>query len=1038
MTASDDEALRKRLAALEKTLAAQQIPATDTFTDKARELIAKVALAGAFDLGQLARKASPSEREALVAHLSDISELVIDTGYLYRRLSIGPRRKALAELLANPDFTRRVLDHFKPALQDLEGKYTAQLLRGWQPQLQLLSTPQLQSLAVATGWLQGLSDNLKTLSLPDARQVQSEIANRTRDQELQALVGEGLIGREDELSELQVFATDASNKGQIRIVDGEGGIGKSSLLAALTQLLNALTPPLPIVHFDFDRPSLDPEGPGLTLELTRQLARYYPEAKDDFNEIRKNFKRSFTDRSASRYDMSSSHEQTLSSSMEGSAFIRAVIQRLGLHKQPVLLVLDTFEMLAGRGDSTVGALAEWLEIVWQDFEMHGMRVLLAGRAAANMARPLGTRIGKPFNLAPLSQHHSRALLCREGLSSSHAKKVAASLDGNPLILRLVGRYLANHPDHVEEFLKDAAGLDKALGQGVLYTRILNRIGIGESDPLRKLAYPGLVLRVVTPTLVHDVLAPLVLGDELSEDQSQELFDRLRHHAWLVDEHAPNQVRHRKDLRIVTLGLLRKDPVAGPLAQQLHREAIEYHREECDPDLSSEQHQLEVVYHRLMTLQSPQQLDQKEQMLVRQAMAGDLSELTPYPAALARAYCQMPPLREDLALLPGELQREATAEYAWALIDADRAEEALALPTPGFLPVWWLTAQHDLARWSTPAVDNALGMGYEVFRGIISNSREHQQNALAVSAFLDLWRRRTRNIPKPSVLQGLVEPRRTKRTTGLLKAMVAWGIGALQQPSKVDQEWGVMYSILTQTLDDSPPASYEKARLWLLLWAAGHVSEDDLFVVHGDALSLDDRCLAKLDRLCDVVPGSYSLRACLAKVRKQRVELGQVGLYTRQLAEAITQCQANRIGFFLIAGFTPNEMLPGMIIELRAPTRQLLRSALADATQRQAANRYFFEMIANTPGTPATLKGDVRLSKLGISSGKRVLIPFVEWLARMCLASEVCREFERICIGDASRQFHQLAQAWRLVEALEPISPTPTARRPQSLTNRKRS
>ncbi|XVN19774.1 hypothetical protein QZH46_06735 [Pseudomonas corrugata] len=233
MTASDDEALGKRLAALEESLAAQQIPATDTFTDKARELIANVALAGAFDLGQLARKA-PSEREALVAHLSDISELVIDTGGLYRRLAIGPRRKALAELLANPDFTRRVLDHLKPALQDLEGKYTAQLLRGWQPQLQLLSTPQLQSLAVATGWLQGLSDTRKTLSLPDARQVQSEIANRTRDQELRALVGEGLIGREDELSELQVFATDAQNKGHIRVIDGEGGIGKSSLLAALT------------------------------------------------------------------------------------------------------------------------------------------------------------------------------------------------------------------------------------------------------------------------------------------------------------------------------------------------------------------------------------------------------------------------------------------------------------------------------------------------------------------------------------------------------------------------------------------------------------------------------------------------------------------------------------------------------------------------------------------------------------------------------------------------------------------------------------
>lgn len=59
MTASDDEALNKRLAALEERLAAQQVTAIDGLTDKTRELIAKVALAGAFDLGQLARKASP-------------------------------------------------------------------------------------------------------------------------------------------------------------------------------------------------------------------------------------------------------------------------------------------------------------------------------------------------------------------------------------------------------------------------------------------------------------------------------------------------------------------------------------------------------------------------------------------------------------------------------------------------------------------------------------------------------------------------------------------------------------------------------------------------------------------------------------------------------------------------------------------------------------------------------------------------------------------------------------------------------------------
>lgn len=1018
MTVSDEDALSKRLAALDERLAAQRAPGRTTFSTKSQELVANIALANFFDLGQVARLVAPGEREALVAHLTDISELVSETGNLYRRLFIGPRRQTLGALMADKGLTRKVLEHYKPAKNDLEGQFAAQLLRGWQPQLSMLSTAELQSLAVVAGWFQALPSADVQVEMPDARLVQVEIANRTREQELQTLLGDGLIGRESELRDLQLFASDPQSARCIKIISGEGGIGKSSLLAALTQALSAIQPPMLIVHFDFDRPSLDPEGAGLSLELTRQLTRYLPDAQRLFSEFRSHLKRAFRERAGSRYDMGSTREHALSSSMESSSSARSIIHQFQLHERPILLILDTFEMLAGRGDQAVRALAEWLDIACYDYGMQGMRVLVAGRAAENMAQPLLGWTAERFALKPLAPHHACALLVREGLGRPTALRVAKVLDGNPLVLRLVGRYLTAHPEHIEGFVKEAAGLDEALGQGILYSRILNRIGNGESDPLRKLAYPGLILRVVTPGLLQDVLAPNVLGAELGNDEVETLFKRLRQQAWLVDEQSERLVRHRKDLRKVTLELLRKDPLLGPLAQMLHREVIEYLLEGCDPDLSAEQASQEIVYHRLMTLQSPSQLDQQEQPLVKQAMDGDFAELTPYAAALARAYCQMPPLPEDLAVLPGELGRVATAEFAWALIDSDRPERTLELSTPGFAPVWWLTAQHDLVRWDVPAATKTLAKFDKAFRGIPSSSREHHQHAFAVSSFLMLWRQEFLSIPTPTEILRTLENRRGLRKAGWLRAMVAWGIGALRQGKNVDHEWAVMYSFLKHTADDSPLAAYEKARLWLLLWAAGHAGNDDAFVVHGDALSLDSNSLSKLDRLCDVVPGSYELRTCLRKIRSQDIELEEVSLYTRQLADAITQCQANRLGFFMIAGFSPNDLLSGLMGELRAPTRQLIRAALADPAQRQTAYQHFNKMFAEGHGKPAKLKSDMWFTKHWKDSGNRVLFPFVEWLGRLRLASEVCSMFEQICTGASSRQFHQLTQAWRQVEILE--------------------
>ena len=81
----------------------------------------------------------------------------------------------------------------------------------------------------------------------------------------------------------------------------------------------------------------------------------------------------------------------------------------------------------------------------------------------------------------------------------------------------------------------------------MYERILNRI---KKPRVKALAYPGVVLRRVTPELILKVLAPTcpVPLDVTTPADAEQAFNELAEHVWLVTRIAPDTVVHRADVR----------------------------------------------------------------------------------------------------------------------------------------------------------------------------------------------------------------------------------------------------------------------------------------------------------------------------------------------------------------------------------------------------------------------------------------------------------------------------------------------------------
>ncbi|BFO21435.1 hypothetical protein SHKM778_78230 [Streptomyces sp. KM77-8] len=142
-------------------------------------------------------------------------------------------------------------------------------------------------------------------------------------------------------------------------------------------------------------------------------------------------------------------------------------------------------------------------------------------------------------------------------------------------------------------------------QAVLYGRLLDHL----ADPdLRRIASPGLAVRVLSPDIIRDVLAgPCGLG-EVDDVRARKLFDEFRAEATLVEDMpCRNSVVHRGDVRRVMLPMLRHDQRS--VMARIHRRAVR-HYARLDAGDHRVENRVEELYHRLSLAQPTRRLDDR--------------------------------------------------------------------------------------------------------------------------------------------------------------------------------------------------------------------------------------------------------------------------------------------------------------------------------------------------------------------------------------------------------------------------------------------
>jgi len=162
----------------------------------------------------------------------------------------------------------------------------------------------------------------------------------------------------------------------------------------------------------------------------------------------------------------------------------------------------------------------------------------------------------------------------EGILLKTVRRVLRTRDDvrrEPLTVRVaVDLVLQADADKREEVVRDIRELsdkgEASLAARLYQWRILNHV---RNPNARKLAWPGLVLRRVTPEIAEKLLAGLC---GVPIEDVRDAYDSLAREVWMVDVDSSG-LRHRRDLRARTLPLMRAtDP---DLFEDTVRAAVEY-------------------------------------------------------------------------------------------------------------------------------------------------------------------------------------------------------------------------------------------------------------------------------------------------------------------------------------------------------------------------------------------------------------------------------------------------------------------------------
>jgi hypothetical protein len=575
-----------------------------------------------FDYGKLLPRGTPTTSSTAGAELladCDASPLV--GGAMVWSLRTPVRQAALRRLVA-----ASAIDEALSANSDRPSTVAQSVFE------QLLTQPTLASGDFSTNEraraLLGVADWVRGVpsieeKLPDLTKLRSRLQRDQLLQPFRDLVGAAFAGRTAELAQLDdyvgVFDAHALMEKVRRRVEqvfslekrpplfifGPGGCGKSTLISQFV-LRHAEIEELsrfPFAYLDFDRPGLMAEEPiTLLREMVRQLAIQYPAASATGQQLGDQWAMQIARfLSTKQPDLSSdatspARELGWFRPDERGAFLdefSSFVNGLGASEQPLLLVLDTFEEVQFRSAAVVEEVFEFLDELQR--RVPRLRTVLSGRAEIRSTR-YSMRI---MTIGDFDAAAARSFLSKRGITDSAiADTIFGQVGGSPLVLRLA----ADVAQIENATAGGIGGLDnKWLSvfqsrsiEVVLYKRILSHV---YDKRVEQLAYPGLVLRVITSQVIEKVLGP-ACGTEISAGDADSIVEtmRLRLSTILVSD-SGGRLIHRPDIRSILLGDVAarasKDPAVADTLKRIHQCAIGYYAQFADPAQRAEE-----IYHRL--------------------------------------------------------------------------------------------------------------------------------------------------------------------------------------------------------------------------------------------------------------------------------------------------------------------------------------------------------------------------------------------------------------------------------------------------------
>jgi hypothetical protein len=521
------------------------------------------------------------------------------------RLHASVRREALTELVERNELALALANSPQADRSDPLQLAIERIVNGTPLDLFELKREDLAALSVAREWFDGLLKVPSEDELRAALPIAEVLAPMHR-------LADAFVGRVSELAQLEDFVgvLDARSLRSVGrraaqsilakvaervplFVHGPGGIGKSTLIAKFVLEHFQVRPELrlPFAYLDIDRPALDPQQP-LTLlcEMARQLSTQFPSIARPLKRMTEEIRADLL-----RYDRIQTDKALTGNSRHTADFTHWVNASLAdVTRQPLLVVIDTFEEAQFLGPVVVHGVWEMLQSLQRGID--SLRVIVAGRV---LPRDVSCT---PLVLSELDAYGAHALL-RSRLDSgdtngSHTDDdmldtIIAIVGRSPMSLRFAAQIVESQgigslrAVETRNFLFLRLRAEKVQAQ--LYGRILAHI----HDPLvRKLAYPGLIVRRITPDVIREVLAG-PCGVPLNDAGDAEmLFDALAREVALVEDDGPRAVRHRLDVRRMML----RDLVANVLpatVKQIDESAVLYYASSTGPRARAEE-----IYHRL--------------------------------------------------------------------------------------------------------------------------------------------------------------------------------------------------------------------------------------------------------------------------------------------------------------------------------------------------------------------------------------------------------------------------------------------------------